>query len=85
MAGVSARLPARAPRRMMGRAAIGVFLAAVARGQVVLALDAEVVGAERAAFRVTATLPDGRRILEHVIVGLSGRRIARQVDVEAWN
>jgi len=77
--------PPSAPVRMAGRETIGRFLSAVAASDLRLEVDDEVVGPERAAFRVTCTLPDGRRILEHVIVHLRDGRIVRQVEVEAWD
>jgi len=69
-------------RALMPAVAAG-FLESVARAEVALALDGEVIGAERVAFRVIATRPDGRRVLGHVILELRGGLIARQVDVEA--
>jgi hypothetical protein len=43
------------------------------------------VGDERAAFSVTCTFPDGRRVYEQVIVQLREGKVAREVDVEAWD
>jgi ketosteroid isomerase-like protein len=77
--------PPRSPHRLTGRTAIGEFLTMVAHADVVLELGAEVVGTARAAFRVTVTRGDGRRIIEHVILELRDGRIARQVEVEAWD
>jgi hypothetical protein len=34
---------------------------------------------------VTCTLPNGNRIIEHVIIHHRAGRILRQVDVEAWD
>jgi ketosteroid isomerase-like protein len=69
--------PPSAPVRMAGRDTIGRYLAAVSASEVALEVGDEVVGPERAAFRVTCTLPDGRRILEHVIAHLRDGRIVR--------
>jgi ketosteroid isomerase-like protein len=77
--------PPSAPVRMAGRETIHRFLSAVSSSEVRLEVGDEVVGPERAAFRITCTLPDGRRILEHVIVHLRDGRIVRQVEVEAWD
>jgi ketosteroid isomerase-like protein len=77
--------PPSAPVRMAGRETIRRFLSALAASDLRLEVDDEVVGPQRAAFRVTCTLSDGRRILEHVIVHLRDDRIARQVEVEAWD
>ena len=77
--------PPRAPRVMRGRAEIEAFLHAVAADPVRLELSHELVGEERAAFRVTCTLPDGRRIVEHAIAELRGGLIAQVSEVEAWD
>ena len=50
-----------------------------------LEIGDEVIGPDRAAFRVWCTLPDGRRIIEHVIIHYADGKITRQVDVEAWD
>ena len=34
---------------------------------------------------LTATLGDGRRVIENVILDHDGGHITRQVDVEAWD
>jgi hypothetical protein len=77
--------PPHSPRRMTGKAQIEAFLSQVKASNVCLAIEDEVVGPTRAAFRVWCTLPGGKRIIEHVILHLAGGRIARQVDVEAWD
>jgi ketosteroid isomerase-like protein len=77
--------PPHAPHRMRGHAQIGPFLAGVSAANIDLAVADEVIGPGRVAFAVTAILPGGRRVYEHVILHLRGARIARQVDVEAWD
>jgi ketosteroid isomerase-like protein len=77
--------PPRSPRRMAGKAQIEAFLSQVKASNVVLAIEDEVIGPTRAAFRVWCTRPDGKRIVEHVILHLADGKIARQVDVEAWD
>lgn len=77
--------PPRSPNRMSGRAAIGAFLARVKASNIALAISDEVIGETRAAFMVICTLPDGRRIIENVILHFAEGKIARQVDVEAWD
>jgi uncharacterized protein len=77
--------PPSAPNVMRGRAAIHAFLEDVARSDIELTVHDEVPGRRRAAFAVTVAFPDGRRHLEHVILELRGGRIARHVDVEAWD
>jgi hypothetical protein len=77
--------PPRSPRRMVGRRQIGEFLEQVKSSDVVLEIEDEVIGPTRAAFCLWCVLGDGRRIIEHVIIHLSGATITRQVDVEAWD
>ncbi len=77
--------PPAAPRMHVGRAQIAQFLVRVKGSKVTLAIEDEVIGPERCAFRVWCTLPDGRRIVEHVIIQHADGLITRQVDVEAWD
>jgi ketosteroid isomerase-like protein len=77
--------PPRSPNVMRGHEQIGAFLRGVAGLGVQLAIADEVIGGDRIAFAVTATLPDGRRVIEHVLLHLRDGLIARQVDVEAWD
>ncbi len=77
--------PPRAPHRMVGKQQIADFLRAVAAENIAIELSDEVLSGDLAAFRVTGTFPDGRRIIEHVIVELRAGKITRQVDVEAWD
>jgi len=77
--------PPRAPRRLVGRKEIGDFLGRVTASNVKLTVEGEIVGPDRAAFRVWCELPDGRRIIEQVFIYFTAGRIARQIDVEAWD
>ncbi|MCC7276480.1 MAG: nuclear transport factor 2 family protein [Alphaproteobacteria bacterium] len=77
--------PPRSPNRMSGKQQIGSFLTGVCGAPVRLAISDEVLGRDRAAFCVTCELPNGNRIIEHVIIHVRDGRIARQVDVEAWD
>jgi len=77
--------PPRDPVRMLGKQRSTEFLEAVARSGLELTLADEVLGTERAAFSVSCTFPDGRRVFEHTIVQIVDGKIARQVDVEAWD
>jgi hypothetical protein len=70
---------------MQGIAQIRSFLEGVAASPVQLRVSHEIVGAERAAYRLTVTFGDGREIIEHIIVELVGGRIVCEVDVEAWD
>jgi ketosteroid isomerase-like protein len=77
--------PPRAPIRMIGKAQIKEFIEAVSRSDLEIAIADEVVDDERVAFSVTCTFPDGKRVYEQVIVQLRGGKVARQIDVEAWD
>lgn len=77
--------PPKSPNLKEGRAYIEEFLGRVKASGISIRIEDELVVGDRAAFRVWITLPDGRRIIEHVMIKCSGGRIARQVDVEAWD
>jgi ketosteroid isomerase-like protein len=77
--------PPHSPRRMAGKAQIEAFLSQVKSSNIALAIQDEVVGPTRAAFCVWCTRPNGKRIIEHVIVHFADGKITRQVDVEAWD
>jgi len=77
--------PPSAPVRMVGRERIAEFLASLEESNIEISVFDEVLGGERAAFSVDVTLPDGRHVFEHTIVHIEDGRIARQVDVEAWD
>lgn len=77
--------PPRSPRRMTGRTQIEGFLADIKASNITLKIEDEVIGPTRAAFCVWCILPDGKRIVENVIIHFEGGKITRQVDVEAWD
>jgi hypothetical protein len=78
--------PPKSPNVMRGKPEIGAFLKRVKESNLKLELGDEVIGPNRGAFCVTCTLPDNdRKIIENVIVHFRDGRIARQVDVEAWD
>jgi hypothetical protein len=77
--------PPRSPNVVAGRPAIGPFLEGVAASPVRHELSHEVEAVGRVAYRLWATLEDGRHIIEHVLLELDGARIVSQVDVEAWD
>jgi hypothetical protein len=68
---------------MVGKREITKFLETIARSDLDFALGAEVLGAGRAAFSITCTFPDGKRVFEHTIVEIAEGKIIRQGDVEA--
>jgi hypothetical protein len=77
--------PPRSPHRMSGRAQILRFLEAIGQADIQLRVSDEVVTRNRVAFLVTVAFPDGRRVLEHVMLYLRDGLIVRQVDIEAWD
>ena len=77
--------PPRHPVRIVGRERIARFLASLESSDIEIALADEVLGEGRTAFSVDVTLPGGKRVFEHTIVHIEDGRIARQVDVEAWD
>lgn len=76
--------PPHSPNRM-DKARLTQHVAAVAEAPVNLVIEDEIVADGRAAFRVIVALPDGRRIIEHVMIYTEGGKIKRQIDVEAWD
>jgi ketosteroid isomerase-like protein len=76
---------ARAPDRIAGRAAIERYLGEIAADDLRLEIEDEVVGAGRVAFRIVCDLGDGRRMVEHAIATIRDGRIARMVEIEAWD
>jgi hypothetical protein len=77
--------PPRSPN-VLHLPAARAHLAGVCASPLELAVSHEVVGERRVAYRLTVDLPGGAQILEHVILELDDEgRIARQVDVEAWD
>jgi len=70
---------------MKGKSEIRDFLADVKASNITLVIEDEVVGPNRAAFCVWCTFPDGKQVVENVIIHISDGKITRQVDVEAWD
>jgi ketosteroid isomerase-like protein len=77
--------PPRSPNRMIGKQAIAQFLASVCPADFAIMIGDEVIAGDRAAFSVTVSFPDGKRVFEHVIIQTRDDKITRQVDVEAWD
>ena len=77
--------PPRDPHVMRGQKEIGAFLAMICVAELEITVDHVVPGETSAAFMVTVTMPDGRRIIENVIIEIADGRVCRQIDVEAWD
>jgi ketosteroid isomerase-like protein len=77
--------PPHSPNRMVGKQQIAESLERICGANLVITIAREVIGTDRVAFSVDCTLPDGKRIFEHVIADIENGKVARQVDVEAWD
>jgi ketosteroid isomerase-like protein len=77
--------PPRSPKITVGTEAIRARLTYIAGLGIEQAISDEVIGEERIAFAFLVTEPDGRHLIEHVILHLADGKIARQVEVEAWD
>lgn len=77
--------PPRNPHVLTGREQIGAFLKRMKASEVHLSIRDEVLNSQRSAFCVICTLPNGCRVIEHVIIHHPDGKIVRQVDVEAWD
>ena len=75
----------RPPERIRGRAAIARYLEEIAAEDLRLAIEDEVIGGDRIAFRIVCDLADGRRMVEHAIATIRDGRIVRMVEIEAWD
>lgn len=77
--------PPRSPNIMAGIQKINEHIRGVSASRLKIKIEDEVIGPDRAAFRVWIILGDGRQIIEHVFIYYSNGKINRQVDVEAWD
>jgi ketosteroid isomerase-like protein len=77
--------PPTRPNRMQGRAAIGDFIGKVVSWPIALTIEDPVIEGDRIAFRAWVDRPDGKRIIEHVMLETREGLIQRQIDVEAWD
>lgn len=77
--------PPASPNVMRGREAVEPFLRGVAASPISMEIDNEVVDEHGAAFTLTVTFDDGRRIVENIIIAHRAGKVVRQIDVEAWD
>jgi len=82
---VNKNAPPSSPRELRGKEEIAGFLRDVCGRAMSHRVENEVVGEERAAFNETCEYPDGTRVLTATTLHLRGGKIARQVNVEAWD
>jgi ketosteroid isomerase-like protein len=77
--------PPGAPNRMTGKQQIADFLTRVCSADFGITIADEVIAADRVAFSVDCSFPNGKRIFEHVIAQIEDGKNIRQVDAEAWD
>ena len=77
--------PPRAPNVMRGHDVIRRFVEGVAAAPLRIDTGNPVLDERRAAFTLTVTREDGRRIVENVILEHRDGLVTRQIDVEAWD
>jgi hypothetical protein len=73
------------PRELRGREEIAEYLRDVCGRAMAHRIENEVVGEDRVAFNEMCEYPDGTKVLAATTLDLRGGKIARQVNVEAWD
>ncbi|HEY9844464.1 MAG: nuclear transport factor 2 family protein [Candidatus Sericytochromatia bacterium] len=77
--------PSQTPQITRGRQELLAHLQMIKASKLSLTIEDEIIGPERAAFRVWVVLSSGKRIVEHTFIYYAGGRIWKMVDVEAWD
>lgn len=77
--------PPNAPQRTKGKAAILEHLRMIKDSNLTLVIEDEIIGPDKASFRVWVRLSSGKRIIEHTIIEYEGGLIGKMTDVEAWD
>lgn len=77
--------PSHSPQVTSGKAAILAHLQMIKDSKLNLAIEDEIIGPDKAAFRVWVVLSSGKRIVEHTIIHYSDGLISKMIDVEAWD
>jgi hypothetical protein len=73
------------PQVLRGKEEIGEYLRDVSSREMTHKVENEVVGEDRIAFQEACEYPDGTRVLGAETLELRDGKIARQVNVEAWD
>ncbi len=73
------------PRALRGKEEITEHLRDVCGRAMTHRIENEVVGENRVAFNEMCEYPDGTRVLAATMLDLQNGKIARQVNVEAWD
>jgi ketosteroid isomerase-like protein len=82
---IDQRTPPSAPGVHRGRDALIALGDDLERRGIRMELDDGFLTDERGAARVVCTYPDGRRVVEHVLLTLRDGKIARWSGVQAWD
>lgn len=81
--GYSQQNPPHKPNRIIPHADIKGFLRQVPVGALTVVIEDEIIAGNRTAFRSWVRQPDGRQIIEHVMLHLDQGKIVRQIVVDA--
>ena len=73
------------PQVLRGKEEIAEYLRDVCAREMTHRIEDEVVGGNRVAFKEACEYPDGTRVLGAETLELRDGKIARQVNVEAWD
>jgi hypothetical protein len=73
------------PRELKGKEEISEYLRDVCGRAMTHRIEREVVGENRVAFNEACEYPDGTRVLCAATLDIKDGKIARQVNVEAWD
>jgi hypothetical protein len=73
------------PRELRGKEQITEYLRDVCGRAMTHHIENEVVGEDRVAFNEACEYPDGTRVLAATTVDVRDGKVARQVNIEAWD
>jgi hypothetical protein len=73
------------PRVLRGKEEISEYLRDVCSREMTHRVENEVVGENRVAFTEACEYPDGIRVLTAMTLELRDGKVARQVNIEAWD
>ncbi len=82
---VNRRTPPSSPEVLRGKEQIAGYLRDVCSREMTHRVENEVIGERRIAFQEACEYPDGTRVLGAQTLELRDGKIARQVNVEAWD
>lgn len=82
---VNRNTPPSSPHLLQGKEAIAEYLRDVFGREMSHSIENEVVGEDRLAFNVACEYPDGTRVLASENIEVRDGKVARQVEVVAWD